>query len=57
MDDLGIDSMESIQLLMAVEEKFSVEISDEEAEKLATVADLLLCLEEKLTDAQRPHRG
>lgn len=39
-DDLGADSLDAIELCMAVEEEFNVSISDEEIEKLATVNDL-----------------
>jgi len=54
--DLGIDSLDAIELVMAVEEEFGIEITDEEAEKVLTVADLLLCLEGKLRNAERSDR-
>ena len=41
IDDLGADSLDTVELVMAVEEEFGVEISDEEAEKAQTVADLI----------------
>ena len=56
-DDLGMDSMESIEVVMAIEEEFGVEIPDEDAENLKTVPELLQYLEEKLQHAQRPDRG
>ena len=37
VDDLGADSLDTVELVMALEEKFKTEISDEEAEKLLTV--------------------
>ncbi|HZN54918.1 MAG TPA: acyl carrier protein [Candidatus Polarisedimenticolaceae bacterium] len=37
VDDLGADSLDVVELVMALEEEFSLEISDEEAEKLTTV--------------------
>ncbi|MCD6472773.1 acyl carrier protein [Candidatus Aerophobetes bacterium] len=37
IDDLGADSLDTVELVMALEEKFDLEISDEEAEKLITV--------------------
>ena len=40
-DDLGADSLDLVELTMAMEEEFNVEISDEDAEKLQTVQDVL----------------
>ncbi len=37
MDDLGADSLDTVELVMAFEEKFDIEIPDEEAEKIKTV--------------------
>jgi len=39
IDDLGADSLDIVELIMALEEEFSLEIPDNEAEKIATVAD------------------
>jgi acyl carrier protein len=39
VDDLGADSLDRVELIMALEETFGIEIPDEEAEKLATVQD------------------
>jgi acyl carrier protein len=39
MGDLGADSLDTVELVMAFEEEFNVEIPDEEAEKLTTVGD------------------
>ena len=39
VDDLGADSLDLVELIMAMEEAFDIEISDEEAEKLQTVQD------------------
>jgi acyl carrier protein len=41
VDDLGADSLDLVELIMAFEDKFSIEISDEEAEKMVTVKDVL----------------
>lgn len=41
IDDLKLDSLDKIELLMALEEEFNVEISDEEAELVKTVADIV----------------
>ena len=37
IDDLGADSLDTVELVMALEEEFDIEIPDEEAEKIATV--------------------
>jgi acyl carrier protein len=39
VDDLGADSLDQVELVMALEEEFGVEISDEAAEKIAKVSD------------------
>lgn len=39
VDDLGADSLDTVELVMALEEAFSLEIPDEEAEKIKTVGD------------------
>jgi len=39
IDDLGADSLDTVELVMALEEEFKLEISDEDAEKIATVGD------------------
>lgn len=48
IDDLGADSLDTVELVMAFEEEFGMEIPDEEAEKLTTVGDALNYLSEKL---------
>ncbi len=40
-DDLGADSLDLVELIMAMEEKFDVSIPDEDAEKIATVQDAI----------------
>jgi acyl carrier protein len=40
IDDLGADSLDTVELVMALEEEFGVEISDEDAEKIQTVGDV-----------------
>jgi acyl carrier protein len=44
LDDLGADSLDIVELLMALEEEFSLEIPDEDAEKMHTVGDVVLYL-------------
>ncbi|MFN2256884.1 MAG: acyl carrier protein [Desulfuromonadaceae bacterium] len=39
MDDLGADSLDTVELVMALEEEFEIEISDEDAEKIQKVKD------------------
>ncbi len=46
VDDLGADSLDQVELVMALEEEFSLEISDEEAEKIRTVSDAVRYIEE-----------
>jgi acyl carrier protein len=41
VDDLGADSLDQVELIMAMEEEFNVSITDEEAEKIATVQDAI----------------
>ena len=43
IDDLGADSLDIVELIMAFEEEFEVEIPDEKAEKIRTVADQSKC--------------
>lgn len=41
VDDLGADSLDLVELIMAMEEEFDIEIPDEDAEKIATVQDAI----------------
>lgn len=41
VDDLGADSLDIVELIMALEEEFDIEIPDEDAEKIATVGDVV----------------
>lgn len=47
IEDLGADSLDTVELVMALEEEFGQEIPDEEAEKLQTVGDVIKYVEEK----------
>ncbi len=47
IDDLGADSLDTVELIMALEEEFSIEIPDEDAEKMTTVGDVVRYIEEK----------
>jgi len=45
VEDLGADSLDVVELVMALEEKFDIEIPDEDAEKIATVSDAIKFIE------------
>ncbi len=47
VDDLGADSLDVVELIMAFEEEFGIEIPDEDAEKISTVGDVLNYIKEK----------
>jgi acyl carrier protein len=46
VDDLGADSLDTVELVMALEEEFGIEIPDEDAEKIATVQDAVTYIKE-----------
>ncbi|HBG16443.1 MAG TPA: acyl carrier protein, partial [Firmicutes bacterium] len=46
VDDLGADSLDIVELIMALEEEFETEIPDEDAEKIATVGDAVKYIKE-----------
>lgn len=48
MEDLGADSLDTVELVMAFEKEFDIDIPDEEAEKLRTVGDAMSYLHEKI---------
>lgn len=50
MDDLGADSLDIVELIMALEEQFDIEISDQEAEKIQTVGDAIEFISRKKTE-------
>jgi acyl carrier protein len=51
IDDLGADSLDTVELVMAFEEEFGIEIPDEDAEKLTSVGAAIDYLEKKLSEA------
>jgi acyl carrier protein len=50
IDDLGADSLDTVELVMAFEEEFDLEISDEDAQKMRTVQDVIDYLKDKVTE-------
>ncbi|MGH7515791.1 MAG: acyl carrier protein [Gemmatimonadales bacterium] len=48
MEDLGADSLDTVELVMAFEKEFDIDITDEDAEKLRTVGDAMNYLHEKI---------
>jgi acyl carrier protein len=51
IEDLGADSLDTVELVMAFEEEFGVEIPDDEAEKIRTVGDAIKYLKEHAKEA------
>jgi len=48
VDDLGADSLDTVEVVMALEEEFGIEIPDDDAEKIATVGDAVKYISEKV---------
>ncbi len=48
VDDLGADSLDTVELVMALEEEFGIEIPDEDAEKITHVGEAIRYIEEKV---------
>lgn len=53
IDDLGADSLDTVELVMRFEEEFGISISDDDAEKLRTVQDACAYLEKRLKQKQK----
>lgn len=51
VDDLGADSLDTVELVMALEEEFEIDIPDEEAEKIVTFNDVLAYIKTNAPDA------
>jgi acyl carrier protein len=49
VEDLGADSLDTVELIMALEEEFNIEISDEEAEKINTIQQSIEYIEARCT--------
>ena len=52
IDDLGADSLDTVELIMALEEEFNIEIPDEDAEKMTTVGDAVKYIDDKASNKQ-----
>ena len=48
IDDLGADSLDIVELLMAVEDQFGIEVPDEDAEGMQTIGDIIRYIEEHM---------
>ena len=48
-DDLGADSLDIVELVMAIEEEYGLEISDDEAERIQTIQDAITYVEERVS--------
>jgi acyl carrier protein len=54
VNDLGADSLDSVELIMEFEKEFNISIPDEEAEKVTTIAQVIAYLEEHTADQTDP---
>ena len=54
VNDLGADALDTVELVMALEEEFGVEIPDEDAEKIATVQNAIDYIKAKAKQVRRP---
>ena len=52
IEDLGADSLDTVELVMALEEEFGIEIPDEDAEKMSSVGDAIKYIESKIASAK-----
>ena len=53
VDDLGADSLDTVELVMALEEEFGIEIPDEDAEKMTNVGEAIRYIEEKAAKSSK----
>jgi len=53
IEDLGVDSLDTVELIMAFEEEFNIEVSDDAAEKARTVEDIIVYLAERTKGVSR----
>jgi len=53
IDDLGADSLDTVEVVMALEEEFGIEIPDEDAEKITTVGESIKYIDEKMNKQEK----
>ena len=53
VDDLGADSLDTVELVMALEEEFGIEIPDEDAEKMTTVGEAIKYIDDKTSSKDK----
>lgn len=53
IEDLGADSLDTVELVMALEEEFGIEIPDEDAEKMVTVGDAIKYIDQKSSSTSK----
>jgi len=53
VDDLGADSLDTVELVMALEEEFGIEIPDEDAEKMTSVGEAIRYIDEKASKSSK----
>lgn len=53
IEDLGADSLDTVELVMALEDEFGIEIPDDDAEKAKTVGDVINYLDDKLKEGNK----
>jgi acyl carrier protein len=53
VDDLGADSLDTVELVMALEEEFGIEVPDEDAEKMTSVGEAIRYIEEKASKTSK----
>jgi len=53
VDDLGADSLDTVELVMALEEEFGIEIPDEDAEKMTSVGEAIRYIDEKSSKSSK----
>lgn len=51
LDDLGADSLDVVELVMALEEAFAIEVPDEDAESIRTISDIVSYVEQRVENA------